>query len=311
MARGTRGGAAGAGGALAPAPHSPDRPRRLPRTGREPESGSGSGRAGRPIAPRAPNFPPIAAALSRWADRQGPGRRRGRGSADEEFCVTSSRHHYSTPAFSLALHAVLLGPLSSRPSAAVVPTGTSGVGGASSGGLSPSTVPGPASPISPQPGPGDFPHDRWVTPGCGLRLGEEAGARTALAPESGPGRLGQAGAGPTLLEETRSQCHCGGQGRRRGGWRSAGDCRDGQIKGRTADNLGKGLTVWTQRTGPKEPGETLGLDYRGLRPILRTAASVLDHLGSLRALADKDPLLSLGVRSPRPSLLLPWARSPP
>ena len=183
--------------------------------------------------------------------------------------------------------------------------------GASSGGLSPSTVPGPASPISPQPGPGDFPHDRWVTPGCGLRLGEEAGARTALAPESGPGRSGQAGAGPTLLEETRSQCHCGGQGRRRGGWRSAGNCRDGQIKGRAADNLGKGLTVWTQRTGPKEPGETLRLDYRGLRPILRTAASVLDRLGSLRALADKDPLLSLGVRSPRPSLLLPWARSPP
>lgn len=63
--------------------------------------------------------------------------------------------------------------------------------------------------------------------------------------------------------------------------------------------------------GPKEPGETLRLDYRGLRPILRTAASVLDRLGSLRALADKDPLLSLGVRSPRPSLLLPWARSPP
>lgn len=31
------------------------------------------------------------------------------------------------------------------------------------------------------------------------------GARTALAPGSGPGRSGQAGAGPTLLEETRSQ----------------------------------------------------------------------------------------------------------
>lgn len=124
-----RGGRAGARreqpGALAPAPHSPDRPRRLPRTGRQPESRSGSGRVGRPIAPRAPNFPPIAAALSRWADRQGP----GRGSADGEFCATSSRHPYSPPAFSLALHAVLLGPLSSRPSVAVVPTGTSGVGG--------------------------------------------------------------------------------------------------------------------------------------------------------------------------------------
>ena len=78
-----------------------------------------------------------------------------------------------------------------------------------------------------------------------------------------------------------------------------------------ADNLGKGLTVWTQQTGPKEPGETPGSDYRGLRPKPRTAASVLDRLGSLRALADKDPLPSLGVRSPRPSLLLPWARSPP
>ena len=73
----------------------------------------------------------------------------------------------------------------------------------------------------------------------------------------------------------------------------------------------KGLTVWTQRTGPKEPDETLGSDCRGLRPKPRTAASVLDRLGSLRALADIDPLPSLGVRSPRPGLLLPWARSSP
>lgn len=110
MARGTRGGAAGAAGALAPAPAQP-RPPAPPATHRVGAgSGLGSGRAGQPIAPRAPNFPPIAAALSGWAVRQGPGRRRGGGSADWEFCVTSSRSPYSPPAFSLALHAVLLGP---------------------------------------------------------------------------------------------------------------------------------------------------------------------------------------------------------
>ena len=163
----------------------------------------------------------------------------GGGSADGEFCVTSSR---SPP-----LTARLQPRPARRPARAPVLQALGGSGahwnvwvrGASSGGLSPRVAPGPAAPISPQPGPGDFPHARWVTPGCGLRLGEEAGARTALAPESGPGRWGQAGAGPTLLEETSPHCHRGGQGRRRGGWRSGGDCRDSQAKGRTADYLGK------------------------------------------------------------------------
>lgn len=51
--------------------------------------------------------------------------------------------------------------------------------------------------------------------------------------------------------------------------------------------------MWTEWPGPHQPGETLGLDYRGLRHKPRTPGVYLELLGSLRALANIDYAICL------------------